>query len=229
MEGCERGIMGRLVNESHWLYRFLTRVADWMILSILWCICSLPVITIGVSTSALYFVSLKLVRGEEPAVIKSFFQSFRINFRQGIALGLLVASALLAIAVDYYIYRVADGIIRGLFAGVCMLSAGVLVLVLPYLFPLQAQFNNTVWQMCKNAFLIAIANLPTTIILLIIHVIPVIIGLISWELFIRLVLVFWAFGPAGIAYLCSRRINRIFEPLMDTREVTDTETVDLDS
>lgn len=221
--------MRRLIDESHGLYKFLARVADFMILSVLWCICSLPIVTIGASTSALYFVTLKIVRGEEPPVIRSFFRSFRINLRQGIALGLLVIFAITAVAIDYYIYRVADGIIRGLFAGVCMLSAGVLMLTLPYLFPLQAQFNNTVLQMVKNAFLIAIANLPTTIILLIIHAIPALIGLISWELLVRVLFVFWAFGPAGIAYLCSRRINRIFEPLMDTREVTDTETVDLDS
>ena len=212
--------MKHFFSESNFLYRFLCRLADWMMLSVLWCVCSLPVVTIGVSTTSLYCVSLQLARGEEPPIIKTFFRSFRINFRQGLILGLIVFAAIAITVGDYYIYRISEGFVRSMFAGFSMVSAGILLLVLPYLFPLLAQFNNTVVQMLKNSFVLSVANLPTTVVLWIFHSIPVLLALISLKFFLQSLLILLVLLPAGMAYLCSKRINRIFEPLMasDDRE-----------
>ena len=45
--------------------RFLGKVADFMFLNLLWIVCSIPIITIGASTTAMYSVMLKLVKNEE--------------------------------------------------------------------------------------------------------------------------------------------------------------------
>ena len=218
--------MRRIFGESHWLYRFLSRAADWMLLSVLWCICSLPVITIGVSTTALYFVMLQLVRGEEPPIIKTYFRSCRVNLKQGLGLGVLVLLAVAVTIGDYYVYRMADGFVRSLFAGFCMLSAGILLLILPYLFPLLAQFDNTVWQMIKNSFVLSIANLPITVFLLLIHAVPVVMLLISWELVVRMLMILLILAPAAISYFCSKKINRIFEPLITPPEISEAERME---
>ena len=206
--------MKHFFSESNWLYRFLSRLADWMILSLLWCVCSLPIITIGVSTTALYFVALQLARGEEPPIVKTFFRSFRVNLKQGLVLGIIVLAAIATTAVDYYAFRVTSGTISLVFAGFSIVSVIILALILPYLFPLLAQFNNTVAQMIKNAFVLSIANLPTTVSLLLIHAVPVLLALISWELFLQSLLILLVLLPAGVAYFCAKRINRIFMPLM---------------
>ena len=206
--------MKRFFSESNWLYRFLYGLANWMILSVLWCVSSLPVVTIGIATTSLYAVSLQLVRGEEPPIIKTFFRSFRINFRQGLILGLIVLAAIAITIGDYYIYRISEGFVRSMFAGFSMVSVGILLLILPYLFPLLAQFDNTVAQMIKNSFVLSVANLPTTVVLWIFHSIPVLLVLISLELVLQSLLILLVLLPAGMAYLCSKKINRIFEPLM---------------
>ena len=61
------------------LFSYESRFSQWMLrisyaccLNVLWFICSLPIITIGASTSALYYISLKIVRGEEGHVFSSF-------------------------------------------------------------------------------------------------------------------------------------------------------------
>lgn len=64
------------------LFLFLNRLADLLLLNILWLITSIPLLTIGASTTALYYVTLKCVRNEENYIVRSFFRSFRQNFRQ---------------------------------------------------------------------------------------------------------------------------------------------------
>ena len=56
---------------------FLSRIFDLIILNILFVLCSLPVITIGSSLTALYSVTLKMVRNEESYIFRSFFKSFK--------------------------------------------------------------------------------------------------------------------------------------------------------
>lgn len=45
--------------------RFLGKVADFMFLNLLWIVCSIPIITIGASTTAMYSVMLRLVKNED--------------------------------------------------------------------------------------------------------------------------------------------------------------------
>ena len=45
--------------------RLFLKISYACCLNVLWFICSLPIVTIGASTAALYYVSLKIVRGEE--------------------------------------------------------------------------------------------------------------------------------------------------------------------
>ncbi len=58
----------------------LSRLIDCVPLSILWFLTSISIITIGASTTATYNVMLKLAFGERPAIVSSYFVSFRKNF-----------------------------------------------------------------------------------------------------------------------------------------------------
>lgn len=69
-----------LGNDS-WIMRILTRIFDLIILNLLFIICSLPVITIGTSLSALYSVTLKMVRNEEGYIVRGFFKAYKENLK----------------------------------------------------------------------------------------------------------------------------------------------------
>ena len=79
---------------------FLSKVADFVILNLLTVLCSIPIITIGAAYTAKFYTSMKIVRGEEPSVVKSYFKSFRENFAQvtGAWMILLVIAAILFIS-----------------------------------------------------------------------------------------------------------------------------------
>ena len=72
-------------------------------LNILWFLCCIPIVTIGASTTALYYTSLKIVRGEDHALTRMFFRSFRENFRQSTVLWLILLAVGGLLASDGYI------------------------------------------------------------------------------------------------------------------------------
>lgn len=145
-------------------------------LNLLWFICSLPIFTIGAATSALYYVSLKIVRGEENHVGAMFFRAFRENFRQGTVLWLILLAVGLFLGGDGYIlYHLRQSsagtmaVIWTLILALVIAAAVFYVIVLEYVFPLVASVRNTNAAMLKNAFLIGTHYLFATILVFAIH------------------------------------------------------------
>ena len=65
--------MSRLFDPDAPLMRFLSRVADLMILNILWIFLCIPVVTAGAATTALYRVCLNIAAQTDASVIRDFF------------------------------------------------------------------------------------------------------------------------------------------------------------
>ena len=145
--------------------RFMTKVADIMILNLLFILTSLPVITIGAAWTSLYYVSMKLVRDEEGSIVHSFFHSFRMNFRQATVLWVGTVVLYAALIADLLILAQIDSpIAAAMNTGVLMIGI-VILMILQYLFPLIARFDASIKQTLKNACLMAVANLPKTILM----------------------------------------------------------------
>lgn len=155
--------MSKLFRMDSPLMRFLTKIADLMVLNILFCVTSIPLITIGASWTALYSVTLKMVRDEEGSVSRSYFRSFRQNFRQAtlLWLGVLVMLALLVLDI-----RVLNGMAGGTAPGLLRVGVEILallgIMVLQYLFPSLARFEASLADTLKNACMMALAHLPKT-------------------------------------------------------------------
>lgn len=198
--------MSKLFRMDSPLMRFLTKIADLMVLNILFCVTSIPLITIGASWTALYSVTLKMVRDEEGSVSRSYFRSFRQNFRQAtlLWLGVLVVLALLVLDI-----RVLNGMAGGTAPGLLRVGVEILaflgIMVLQYLFPSLARFEASLADTLKNACMMALAHLPKTALMTAAVVgavwIPLInnttiaIGLMVWPL---IGFALMAFGNSGI-------------------------------
>ena len=198
--------MSKLFRMDSPLMRFLTKIADLMVLNILFCVTSIPLITIGASWTALYSVTLKMVREEEGSVSRSYFQSFRQNFRQAtlLWLGVLVVLALLVLDI-----RVLNGMAGGTAPGLLRVGVEILallgIMVLQYLFPSLARFEASLADTLKNACMMALAHLPKTALMTaavvgavwitLINNTTIAIGLMVWPL---IGFALMAFGNSGI-------------------------------
>lgn len=58
------------------LGRFFNLVFDLVIMHLIWIVCSLPIFTIGASTTALYYAFMKRTRRDEGYIWKNFFLFF---------------------------------------------------------------------------------------------------------------------------------------------------------
>ena len=145
-------------------------------LNLLWMVCSLPVFTAGAATAALYDVTLRLAREEEPPVTTRFFKAFRENFRQATILWLILLGIGALLGADgyilYHLYKSTAGmvsVICTLGLALIIVAAIAYVIVLIYVFPLVASVKNTNFAMLKNALLIGIHYLFCTILVFAIH------------------------------------------------------------
>lgn len=146
-------------------------------LNMLWFVCSIPIFTVGASTAALYYSTLKIVREEEgQSVTALFFKAFKDNFKQATVLWLIMLVAGLFIGADGYIlYHLrqsstgAVAVFWTLLLAVIIAAAVVYVIVLIYVFPLTASVKNTNAAMLKNSFFIGTHYLFCTILVFAIH------------------------------------------------------------
>ncbi|MCR4643063.1 MAG: YesL family protein [Lachnospiraceae bacterium] len=72
--------MNGMFSPDRGIGRVLTKIGELVILSILWFVTSLPIITIGVSTTALYYSTVKSLRRERGYFVKEYFRAWKENF-----------------------------------------------------------------------------------------------------------------------------------------------------
>lgn len=154
------------------LMNFLNKVADIMILNVMFMIFSIPVFTIGASFSAAYYMGFKMVKNEETYIMKGFWKAFKENFKQATAMWLIVLVILCVLMVDYRIIAY-SGIEFAQWIQIAMVTVTVVLLMgLVFVFPLQARFVNPIKNTIKNAFLMALSHLPTAFVLVVIYALP---------------------------------------------------------
>ena len=84
-------------------YEVVSKIADLVILNLIFVLCSLPIITIGASTTALYGVTKKMAGNREGYILKNFFQLFKENFRQSTVMWIILLVAAVIPTIDLYI------------------------------------------------------------------------------------------------------------------------------
>lgn len=194
--------------------RFMTLVFDIALLSILFAVCSLPVVTFGASAAALYSVMLRRVRNEEGAILKGFFQAFRENFRQGTIAGLIFIAINLLMFLDYRLISVIQNVtLAAVSAAAIMMVVLMTAGVFAYVFPLIARYENSFGAAFNNAWRLAVINLPKTIVLVVLNNLPLLFLILRTDIFVPFIML-WCFILAGTAaYINSKILRGIFDKL----------------
>ena len=218
--------MGRFFDMDSPVMRALNRVADLMILNLLMIVCCIPIITIGAAFTAMHYVILKMIRDEEGYLIRGFFKSFTANFKQATLIWLIMLLIIVIYIGDAIIFSF-SGVAFPKAMVIAVVAVGVVIfLVAMYVFPLLARFENTIRNTIRNAALIAIGNLPKTLLMAVFYVIPLVVSYFSTYA-ILFVFLFGISAPAyGAAWLYSN-IFKKFEP--EVEAVSDMDfKVDMD-
>ena len=122
----------------------LSGLIDLIVAGLLWILCSLPVITIGASSTALYYAVVKCVRHNRGRLTPTFFFGFRSNVRQASLIWLLfLAYLLVGLADAYAIGRMGFGP-NSILHHISRLFFLLPLLLFPWVFAFISRFQNTV-------------------------------------------------------------------------------------
>ena len=157
--------MGNIFNSDSGFSKFMNRVADLFILNILWIFCSIPIITIGATTTALYSVNLKFIDNEEENLIKTFFKSFKENFKKSTIIWLIILSLSIILGVNL-VFWLKCGLSLSYFAlPFIFFSLFIFLLVIPYIFIILTKTKCSILNIFKYCFIISLKNLPYSVLI----------------------------------------------------------------
>lgn len=212
--------MGNLFNPDNKFFTFMAKVADLMILNFLCIICCIPVITAGASITAMFYVTLKMVRGEETYIVKGFFHSFKQNFRQGIVIHLIMLVVGIILVFDLYFTRqMADqNVMYKVLTYVFMVGIVIYLMIFTYIYPMLAKFYNSVKNTFRNSLLMSIRHLPYTLLMMAVTVAPILIMIFAGQIGSFVILFYILMGFAVIAYINSRFFVKIFDRYIPNEE-----------
>ena len=223
--------MGKIFSLDSPFVQFMNRVADIMWLNILFVICCIPVITVGASVTAMYYVTLKMVRNEESYITKSFFKSFKLNFKQATVIWLILLFAGGLLFFDYAIMTGRFGVnIENSTLASIMQVLLIVVLIFyiftsTFVFPVLSKFYNSIKNTIKNAFIMSIRHFPVTLSCIAIGIVVAL--LIIYVPIMLMFSIFLLFSLA--AYACSFLFVRVFDKYIPEQKDEDTENTEENS
>lgn len=157
--------MGKFFSYDSGLFQAINKIVDCALLSILWLLFSIPIVTIGASSTALYYTVNKVIRHDRSHIWREFWSSFKSNFKQSTIVWLILMAAYYILITNCLImYQANNTVFLVFYLGtICLLTMWML-----HLFPHIARFANTTRAIMKNCALIAIRHILKSLVLLII-------------------------------------------------------------
>jgi len=188
--------------------QIVNQIIDCFFLSIIWLISSIPVITVGASTTAVYHTVNKVFRREEGGIWKEYWRVFRRDFKRATGLWAIMVLIFAALAANFYAAFTTgvsnENLQIALQIGAVFLTA-FMAIWLQCWFPYLSRFDDPVKTILKNTMAIMMAETKVALQLLLLFVFVVAVN-ITLSIYIPVLTVAM---PA--AYMTS--LNRILEKL----------------
>jgi uncharacterized membrane protein YesL len=146
-------------------FTFLGKVCDMIFLSAIWVLLCVPIITIGPANTALYYATMKVIRRERGYLFREFFKSFRLNFKRGAIIGVILTVMYIILIVDLisawtsFSNSTMSSILFGIYVAITFLVVCFSV----YVYPVLSRFDMTVKQLVKAVFFMSMRHLPSSI------------------------------------------------------------------
>ena len=165
------------------LVRALSDLNTLVILNILTALFCIPVITAGASVAAMHYVIMEMFENRGDGAAREFWKRFKENLRNATPVWLILLAAAVFIYVDCRIIMGGQmGLPRAMLVPL-YIGAFIEASIAVYAFPLTARFVYSTGATFKNSAILAVANFPRTVLMVLYHVIiPYLLFNVSWLL-----------------------------------------------
>ena len=185
----------------------LTLMSNLVLLNLLWILCSLPVITMGAATSAMYHVIFLYITNQDDAAIKPFFKALAGSLKQATPVWLLhLLAGCMLVAEAFYLSGESSGVLKLLFAVIVLFF----IAVGSYLYPLIGRYETTGMRALWNSLALALKHPGTSLLISGVQA-AVGLGMLLYPALAWKTAVFWTLiGFALAAYIMGSILLRIF-------------------
>ncbi|MBO5245758.1 MAG: YesL family protein [Eubacterium sp.] len=217
-------MLKRIFHYDNPVFQAINTIGEIIILNFLWMICSLPIVTIGASTTALVYSCIKL-HHHDGYPWSNFFHSFKENFKQATVLFLIFLAAGVLLVTDLILGNQANNSF-GTFMKIAACVIGIpYFITLLYVFGVQSRFVNSVKDTIRYAFFVALRNYKTTIQLALIVILLVwantTVALVNYLTIM--------FGAGFLAYFFAGYYNKVFEQYLPKEETDELESAEAET
>jgi len=198
-------------------------LADMIILSLMWLLFSVigAGLTIGASTSAMFYVSTRRIANREGYITSDFWLAFKTNFVRATVVWLIILVTSWLVWFNLRNIEVVGALSVIIFPAQLVIMAEI-GLISTYIFPMNARFDMGVKQLFKSSFFMANRHLLTSVscLVLLISAVALFFVMPPLALFV---------APGAYAWLSSFMIMRIFKkyrPEMDKDPVLEIQEIE---
>lgn len=192
--------MDKLFNSDSGLMRALSKIFDIGMLTLIYLVFCVPVVTAGAATTALYYVSAKVLRHNRSYVWREFWSSFKANFVQSTIVWVITAVIAVLLVFNMQIVGAsADSAKSGYLVGVYLAMLFVLLCISCYVYPIISRFATKLSQVLRLSLYCAFRHFLHT--LLMVAILAAMVALIYLGMITNIILIFiFAPGLAGFVY-----------------------------
>lgn len=208
--------MGNIFRWDSPVVQKIAMVGNLVLLNILWVLCSLPIVTAGAATTALYYVIFQYVTNEEDTVLRPFFRAFVKNFKQSTLLWIpsLIIMALLLLDVLYMFIYGTPTLVGILIVVVCVLF----LMVQAHLLPQVARFETKLKPVIQNGVLLTLLHMPSTLLMAVLNLMPIAVFLLFPYQFMQWLPLWVGIWFSLVALVNGRMLLKIWAKHMETEK-----------
>lgn len=192
--------MDKFFNADSGVMRALSKIFDIGMLTLIYLVFCIPVVTAGAATTSLYYVSAKVLRHNRSYVWREFWSSFKTNFVQSTIIWVITAIIGILLVFNMQIVGAnADSAKSGYLVGAYFAMLFVLLCISCYVYPIISRFSTKLSQILRLSLYCAFRHFLHTLVMLAILVAMV--ALIYLGMITNIILIFiFAPGLAGFVY-----------------------------
>ena len=201
-------------RENPMLYWF-SKIGDFFVLSILWIVLCLPVVTFIPASIALYDSVAHCIHGTEDGSVRRFLRTLKSELLRGMLLSILCLGIWLLLCWGFFIlFQMGqENQAMAVYSLVYLFTMLIPLGVLTWLIPVESRFEHKFFSLFRAAVVYSIGHLPTTVLLLIILVLAVALVLLCPVLGVLM--------PAIAVTVQSWFIERVFKKYIPQEEEED--------
>lgn len=172
--------MNNLNHKENPMLFWFSKIGDFFILSILWLLLCLPVVTFIPACIALFDSVAHCIHGDEEGCIDRFFRTLKRELFRGILLSILwVAIGLLLVWGYNILYQMGqENQAMAAYSLVYLLTMLIPLGILAWLIPVESRFEHSFTGLFRAAIVYSISHLPITVVLLVILALAVVLVLL---------------------------------------------------